>query len=128
MERRILQILTSAYRATLEEQDDPVLWLTHSLRNNGAQIDVLLRSSAVNYIVRGQLPVGLRIGDWLQSQPPDLAYEVGALMSKDVRVFALADDLTARGIRREEVLGGVGFIAQAELPALLRGYANIWQW
>ena len=49
-------------------------------------------------------------------------------MSKDCRIFALAEDLAVRGIRREHVLGGVGFIARAELPALLRGYANIWQW
>ncbi|HET6337295.1 MAG TPA: hypothetical protein VFG30_28925 [Polyangiales bacterium] len=128
MPHRMLQILTTAYRATLEEQDDPVLWLTHSLRNNGADVDVLLRSSAVNYIVRSQQASGLRIGDWLQSQPPDLAFEVGALMSKDCRVFALADDLAVRGIRRDEVLPGVGFVAKAELPALLRNYKHIWQW
>jgi hypothetical protein len=124
----MLQILTTAYRATLEEQDDPVLWLAHSLRNNGAEIDLLLRSSAVSYIVRAQQASGLRIGDWLQTQPPDLAFEVGALMSKDCKVFAVADDLALRGIRRDEVLPGVGFVAKAELPALLKNYKRIWQW
>lgn len=128
MNPRILQILTTAYRATLEEQDDPVLWLTHSLRNNGATIDVLFRSTAVNYVVRAQAAAGFTVGEWQQTQPPDIAYEVRALISKDSRAFVVADDLVARGVRREEVLEGVGFIARAELPAVLRGYTQVWQW
>jgi len=128
MTQRMLQILTTAYRATLEEQDDPVLWLTHSLRNNGAEIDLLLRNSAVNYVVRQQSATGLRVGEWQQTQPPDLAFEVAALISKDCKVFALADDLALRGIRRDEVLPRVAFVARAELPALLHGYKRIWQW
>jgi hypothetical protein len=124
----MLQILTTGYRGTLEEQDDPVLWLTHSLRNNGADVDVLLRGTAVNYVVRGQLVRGLGFGEWQQTQPPDLELEVRALMSKDTRFFVLADDVAARGIRRDEVIEHVGFVARSELPALLRGYQRIWQW
>jgi hypothetical protein len=128
MSQRMLQILTSAYRATLEEQDDPVLWLTHSLRNNGAQVDLLFRSTAVNYAVRQQAVRGLHIGAWQQSQPPDIALEVRALMSKESKVFVLREDLDARGVRRDELLDGIGFVTHAELPALLRTYRWIWQW
>lgn len=128
MAPRMLQILTSAYRATLEEQDDPILWLTHSLRNNGASVDLLFRSTAVNYAVRQQTARGLCVGAWQQSQPPDIAFEVRALMSKDAKVFVLREDLEARGIRRDELLDGVGFVARAELPALLRNYTQVWQW
>jgi hypothetical protein len=124
----MLQILTSAYRATLEEQDDPVLWLTHSLRNNGAQVDLLFRSTAVSYAVRQQAARGLGIGAWQQSQPPDIAFEVRALISKDTKVFVVREDLEARGVHGDELLDGIGFVARAELPALLRGYQRIWQW
>jgi hypothetical protein len=124
----MLQILTSAYRATLEEQDDPVLWLTHSLRNNGAQVDLLFRSTAVSYAVRQQAARGLGIGAWQQSQPPDIAVEVRALISKDTKVFVVREDLEARGVHGDELLDGIGFVARAELPALLRGYQRIWQW
>ena len=112
MGQRILQILTTGYRATLEEQDDPVLWLTHSLRNNGAAIDMLFRSTAVNYVVRGQSVRGLTVGQWQQTQPPDIAFEVHALISKECRAYVVVDDLVAR----------------AELPALLRNYKHVWQW
>ena len=128
MAQRMLQILTTAYRATLEEQDDPVLWLTHSLRNNGAAVDVLLRSTAVSYAVRQQAVRGLQVGAWQQSQPPDLAFEVRALLSKDCRVFALREDLELRGIQRDELLEGVGLVGSAELPGWLRAYQRVWQW
>ena len=128
MGKRILQILTTGYRGTLEEQDDQVLWLVHMLHNNGADTDVLLRGSAVNYTVRGQDARGLTFGDRRQTQPPDLAGEVRALTRKGVRVYVVLDDLKTRGIRRDDTLEDLAFVPVAELPALLRSYDHVWQW
>lgn len=128
MAKRILQILTTGYRATLEEQDDQVLWLVHMLHNSGADTDVLLRGAATNYALRSQDPSGLAFGEWRQTQPPDIAGEVSALIRKGVRVFLVLEDLKARGIRRNETIGDVAFIAKSELSALLRGYDQVWQW
>jgi hypothetical protein len=128
MAKRILQILSAGYRATLEEQDDPILWLTHSLRNNGAEIDVLLRGTATNYAVREQRVRGLVFGERQQTQPPDIAFELSALIGRGVRVFVVDEELLARGIRRDETIRDLSVIAQSELPALLRGYDQVWQW
>lgn len=128
MTKRILQILTSGYRGTLEEQDDQVLWLVHMLHNNGADTDVLLRGTAANYVVRGQDASGLVFGDRIQTQPPDIANEVSALTRKGVRVFVISDDLRRRGVRRNETVDDITFIEAADLPALLRSYDQVWQW
>ena len=38
MSKRQLHIVDGAYRATLEEQDDPVVWLCHAMRGAGAEL------------------------------------------------------------------------------------------
>ena len=128
MSKKILQIVETAYRATLEEQDDPVLWLAASLRGNGLGSDVLLRGNAVNYVVDGQDASGLVLGARKQTQPPRLAHDVQQLVAKGARVFYVEDDAAARGIARGEVVDGPQPIAAHALPELFEGYEQLWHW
>ncbi len=128
MSKRILQIVETAYRATLEEQDDPVLWLAASLHGNGVALDLLLRGNAVNYLVRAQDARGLEFGARKQTQPPQLASDVERLIGKGVSVFYVRDDARARGIDDADVIEGPRSIGADALPDLVEKYQQVWSW
>jgi len=125
---KVLQIVESAYRATIEEQDDTILWLTQAMRNAGAELDVLLRANAVNYAVKGQDASGLAFGDWKQTQPPNIPDDVARLIGKGVAIYAVAEDLADRGLGDARMVDGVERVGRATLPRLMGGYDQIWHW
>ena len=128
MPKRALSIIETAYRATIEEQDDTTIWLTHTLRTVGANVDVLLRGNAVNYAVRGQDASGLAFGDRRQTQPPRLDSDLEKLIAAGITVFAVADDLADRGIELSELVPGIKTTARSGLAKLLESYDHIWHW
>jgi sulfur relay (sulfurtransferase) DsrF/TusC family protein len=127
MNKRILNVVTSGYRATLEEQDDPILWLTHSMRGAKAPADVLLRGNAVCYLLREQDASGLTLGSWRQSQPPRLVDDAAALADGGASVFYCTDDARERGIAGHMVEAAKPIDADS-LPELLSRYDLILHW
>ena len=125
---KVLNVISSAYRATLEEQDDTIVWLTHAIKGAGADVDVLLRGPAVNYLIEGQEAAPLSFGARTQKHGPDVHGQVAALLGKGVRVFALEDDLKRRGLERASRLRDATVIPRARLAQLLAEYAQVWHW
>jgi len=125
---KVLGIIESAYRATIEEQDDTVVWFTHVLKGAGADVTVLLCGNAVNYAVRTQDASGLRFGELRQTQAPRLAQDVGSLVAKGVRVLALTNDLDDRGIAAADVVEGLEYVPRAAMARLLGQFDQVWHW
>ena len=128
MAKKILSIVETAYRATLEEQDDTVIWLMHTMRGAGADLTVVLCGNAVNYAVRGQDPSGLAFGDRRQTNPPRLDDDLAKLPAKGVEVLVIEDDVIGRGVDRSELIDGIKLIPQTELVKLVRDYDQVWHW
>jgi sulfur relay (sulfurtransferase) DsrF/TusC family protein len=125
---KTLNIIETAYRATLEEQDDPVVWIIHAMKGAGAEQSVVLRANAVNYAVKAQGTPPLAFGARRQQQGPHLAEAVGGLIGKGVEVYVVSDDLTERGLQSEELIGGLKTIRKADLPTLCGSYDQVWHW
>jgi hypothetical protein len=128
MPRKILSVIECAYRATIEEQDDTVVWITTALAGAGADLAVLLRGNAVNYAVHGQDASGLSFGGRAQSQPPRLEQDLARLMGKGVPVFLVEEDAAERGIERTDLIAGVVGVARGRLPVLFEQYDQVWHW
>ncbi|MFQ5972739.1 MAG: hypothetical protein ACE5Q3_10420 [Alphaproteobacteria bacterium] len=125
---KVLQVIESAYRATLEEQDDTVVWITHAMKGAGADLNVLLRGNAVNYAVLGQDASGLAFGAWKQTEPPQIADDIAALIGKGVAVYVVDEDAVERGLGSAEFVPGVERIPQAGIPKLLGEHDQVWHW
>ena len=82
---KALQVIESGYRATLEEQDDTIVWITHAMKGAGASLDVLIRGNAVTMAVKGQDPSGLKFGDRAQRSSAHLAEDIEGLVGRASR-------------------------------------------
>src|SRR5438045_333791 len=115
---KVLNIVEAAYRGTLEEQDDTVIWICHALKGANADIDVLLRGNAVNCAVKAQDASGLAFGALEQTQPPRLASDLAKLKDKGVRIFVIEDAVRERGIEPGELIDGLDFVPRDKMARL----------
>jgi len=125
---KVLSIIACGYRATLEEQDDTVLWISQAMSRAGAEIDILLRSAAVNYLVEGQSGPPLAIGGRVQRNAPDVNGQLRDLAERGVGLFVLAEDLAAYGLEDVRRLDRATIVRADELADLVTRYDAVWHW
>lgn len=128
MAKKILHIVSTAYRASLEEQDDTILWLSQTMKGHGADIDLLLRGPAVNYGVLKQDARGLKIGNWQQKHPPDLVRDLKKILEKGSKIFFLAEDAAHLGIEQHSLVPGLKDLSENNLATLFSNYDLVWNW
>src|SRR5258706_13029452 len=99
MAKKTLNIVESAYRAVMEEQDDTILWLLAAMQGAGAEHTGVLRGNAVNYAVAGQGAPGLTVGEGKQTQAPKMDRDVLELIEKrKIPVYVIAEERAERVI------------------------------
>lgn len=125
---KLMNIVSSAYRATIEEQDDTIVWLSHCLRNAGAEVDLLLRGAAVNYPVTGQAIAPVKFGGRAQKHAPDVHAQVRDFLGNGSKIYAVREDLEERAIDSLELLQQVELVGRGDLPELLSRYEQVWHW
>ncbi len=125
---KTLNVIETAYRATLEEQDDTIVWLTHAMKGAGGDFNVLLRGNAVNYLAQGQDASGLAFGAKQQSQPPRIAEDLLGLIAKEVEIFYVREDAEDRGLEAGDRIDGPQPVTRAEIPKLFDSHDNVWHW
>ena len=129
MAKKTLNIVDSAYRAVMEEQDDTILWLLAAMQGAGAEHTVVLRGNAVNYAVAGQGAPGLTIGAWKQTLAPRMDKDIIDLIEKRmIPVFVIEEDLAMRGIERSELVPGIQLLSLRMLPKRMADYEIVSHW
>jgi sulfur transfer complex TusBCD TusB component (DsrH family) len=124
---RILNIVETAYRGTLEEQDDTVLWLSRSLKNAGADLSVLLRGNAVNYVVRQACPE-LTLGRAAIRHPAQPNEDLAKLQAKGAKVYVVREDLEERGISPGRCVSDALPVQRREIADLMDSHDQVWHW
>ena len=125
---KILSVVERAYRATVEEQDDTVLWFTWTVKKAGAEIDLLLRGNAVNYAVRGQDASGLTFGGVPFGGPVAIEHDLESMMKDGIKAYAVKEDLESRGVDTSRLLPGIELIRSREIAPLFNRFDQIWHW
>ena len=126
--KKILCVVETPYRGTLEEQDDATLWLTHALKKAGSEMGVLLRGNAVNYAVASQDPAGVVIGKLSIEHPCYPNKDLIKMKEAGIPVRVVREDVEERGISVESLVKDFELISGSELPNLFSQYDQIWHW
>lgn len=125
---KILNIVESAYRGTVEEQDDTILWLSQIFKNSGADLAVLLRAGAVNYALKGQEASGLVFGTAKVQNSAKIDRDVAKLLESGVPVYVVEEDARERGLSDQNLIPGIKKISRKSIPELLDQHEKIWHW
>lgn len=128
MAKKTLNIIESAYRAVMEEQDDTILWVLAAMKGAGADHTIVLRGNAVNYAVSGQETTPLTVGAWKQTHAPRMDKDLLDVMHRGMPVYVIEEDLAERGISREELVSGVQILAHKRLARLIADFAIVSHW
>ena len=125
----LLCICDQGYRASIEEQDDTVVWLAHMLqRADDTETALLLRGSAVNYANKGQQSVGVTFGDWSQAKPANFPRDLASFLADGGALFVLSEDVASHGLSSSDLIDGANEVRRDAVAALMDDYDLVSFW
>jgi hypothetical protein len=125
---KTLQVIEQAFRTIVEEQDDPIIWLTRSMRGAGADLSLLLVGHAAYYAVQRLRQPALRLGGWRQTQPADLKNDLEDLLKSGVPVYVSKEDIDSRGLSDLPPINGIRLADKNSVVSLYETADQIWHW
>ncbi|MGH7561917.1 MAG: DsrH/TusB family sulfur metabolism protein [Gemmatimonadales bacterium] len=127
MPKKILSVLSHTEYGNLEDSDIG-LFASAFAPVTGSQMTILLSEDAVNYAVRGQEGTGIKIAG-APVQPGFLIEtDIQSVQASNVPVFALREDLAARGIEERELIQGVKLLSRHEFGRFVDQFDTVWNW
>ena len=125
---KVLSVIDSAYRASLEEQDDAGLWFSSAVAKAGADITLLLTGNAVNYVTTGHHGEPLQLGGGTIAFPMDPNVDIKRAADGGCACFFIREDAEERGIDTAKVMAGVEAISRDKLADFVDSFDDIWHW
>jgi hypothetical protein len=125
---KLLQVAEQAFRTLVEEQDDTILWLSQSVRNAGADMQLLLAGNCAYYAVLTRRQPKLTIGSWQQKEPAEIRKDLDRLQTQGVAIYVADIDLADRGLADMPLHPSVKAVSADEIASLYEEADLIWQW
>lgn len=127
MPKKILSVLAHTEYGNLEDSDIG-LFASAFAPVAGQHMSLLLREDAVNYAVRGQDGTGIRVAGTVVQPGFMIETDLQSVNQANVPVYAVREDLAERGIKPEDVIGGVKLVSAKEIGGLIDQADVVWNW
>lgn len=130
---QILHVLDQAFRTTVEEQDETILWLIQSMQKPASQdpnneMQLLLTDHAVFYALKANPHPPLQIAELTQTQPADINRDISNLIEQGVQVMVVYEDLWDRGLEDKATVAGVDIVNRHGLHEIYINAEHVWHW
>ncbi len=126
MAEKVLAVFEKPIYFSFEPVDPHLFAVGLGVADTPVQVDVLLRDAAVTYAVQGQQMKGVRlVGLELQEYDTQPARLVEFMAEHGARIFAVEEDLRARGIEKSDLVKGVEVVKEEETARIIAEHDSV---
>lgn len=129
MANKVLTIFEKPIYLSFEPVDPHLFATALGIADTPVETNVLLRDSAITYAVSGQNCMGAKIaGQDVMGEDTSPAKLIEFMLAHGAKVYAVEEDMKARGITAESLVRGVRPIQETETYNLIEEHEAILVW